>query len=430
MHTSRSLAPATLLAVALLVTAVPVRAQDAESRAAQLAAEQEQKARALSQDRPGFLERKLIEIERAGGFGVGELGVVPGLFVTSGDIKRGSGPSLGPAYGKVFTGGSKLQAKAVYSIQAAKLAQVSYHAPPLAGDRLRIRTRARWQDVPEVAYHGIASVDSAQRDPALRDQLIALGLDPDVPRQGAGTTTYAETFTDVSATAAFRPVRLLQLGAGIGVERFATAIAPPGDSGRAGLFVGAAGVGADPRYVHGHGSVTIDSRPAEGYTRRGTLLRATVHDYRQQNAGPYSFRRLDGVAEQYVPILRGNWVLFFGLRASTTATEAGELVPFFLLPDLGGHDLRGFGNYRFRDRHSILVTAEYRWYAQEFLDGAIFYDAGKAVATRGALDFDGLHRSYGAGIRLHGPRTTVLRLELARSREGTRLILAFSPVGG
>jgi hypothetical protein len=78
----------------------------------------------------------------------------------------------------------------------------------------------------------------------------------------------------------------------------------------------------------------------------------------------------------------------------------------------------------------MLLTAEYRWYAQEFLDGAIFYDAGKAVPQRGDLDFRRLKKSYGAGVRLHGSRMTVLRLEVARSGEGTRLIIAFSPVGG
>ncbi len=160
------------------------------------------------------------------------------------------------------------------------------------------------------------------------------------------------------------------------------------------------------------------------------LLRATIHDFRQQNTGPYSFRRLDGVAEQYLPILSGNWVFYFGVRASTTQTDAGQSVPYFLMPDLGGHYLRGYGTYRFVDKHSITVTAEYRWYAQEYLDAAIFYDAGKAVPERSQIDFTALNQSYGAGIRLHGPRTTMLRIEVARSHEGTRLIFAFSPVGG
>ena len=91
--------------------------------------------------------------------------------------------------------------------------------------------------------------------------------------------------------------------------------------------------------------------------------------------------------------------------------------------------MRGYSSYRFRDRHSILFTAEYRWYAQEFVDGAIFYDAGKTVPDRSSLDFTGLKSSIGAGVRFHTPMSTVLRIELAHSREGLRLILAFSPVG-
>jgi outer membrane translocation and assembly module TamA len=92
--------------------------------------------------------------------------------------------------------------------------------------------------------------------------------------------------------------------------------------------------------------------------------------------------------------------------------------------------LRGFSSYRFRDRHSLLFTAEYRWYVQEFVDMAIFYDAGKVTSHRSQLDFDGLKSSVGAGIRFHGPETTAVRLEVAHSQEGWRLIFGFSPVGG
>jgi hypothetical protein len=110
-------------------------------------------------------------------------------------------------------------------------------------------------------------------------------------------------------------------------------------------------------------------------------------------------------------------------------TAAGHEVPFFLLPDLGGRDLRGFSDYRFRDRHSISWTAEYRWLALEFLDAAVFYDTGKTVANRASLNFEGLKSSVGGGIRLHGARATFLRLDVAHSREGLRFVIAFSPVG-
>jgi hypothetical protein len=387
--------------VCLACTVLGPGAADAQdSRAGEIAAAQERKSHELTAPSAGFIERRLIKIER------GEIGVGGVLSVAFGDIKRGTGPSMGPAYAKTLSGGTIVRAKAVYSITNAKLVQVSLQAPPLARDRLLLRTRARWQDVPKVPFHGIA---------------------PGVPGVGA---RYSETVSEVSATAEFTPTRLLRFGGGLGIESFDTGIASSSKPEFDFLFVGAPGVGADPRYVHSQLSAAIDSRDSEGYTRHGSLLRATLHDYRQQNDGRYSFRQFDGVAEQYVPILRGNWVIYLGLRASTTMTEPENSVPFFLLPDLGGHDIRGFDTYRFRDRHSVQATAEYRWYAQEFLDGALFYDAGKAVPTRSELDFNDLEHSYGAGIRLHGPRTTLLRLEVARSREGTRLIFSFSPVGG
>lgn len=394
MYHVRSMITAALLVGALLGTA---RAQEPGSRAEEQARQQEEKARVAKAYTPPWIERQLLSIEQAGGFGVAR-----GLFVTFGDIKRGSGFSLGPAYGKTFTSGTVVIAKAAYAVSGAKVAQLSVQSP--VDRRLRFKSRARWQDAPT-------------------GRVYALGMNSPTTK-----TEYAETKTELSGEAAFAPVRLLHLGAGVGLERFETGISRKADPAHMDILDNMPGFGADPRYVHSQAYAAIDSRDGPGYSRRGSLLRATLHDYRQQNDGPYSFRRLDGVAEQYLPILHGNWVLFLGLRASTTAAESGRDVPFFLMPDLGGQDLRGFFNYRFRERHSILLTAEYRWYAQEYLDGAIFYEAGKAVATRSALDFTRLTSSIGAGVRLHGPQTTVIRLEVARSREGMRILLKFSPV--
>jgi hypothetical protein len=385
-------------AAALLVHAIPARAQEAGSRAEEQAREQQEKARALAPRKPIWIERKLLEIEQAGGFGVKR-----GFYVTFGDIKRGSSIALGPAYGRTFGEGALFDAKAAYSIRNFKMAQVALQSAPLSAGRLIFRGRARWQDAPTLAFFG-------------------LGADSPKVR-----TNYSETKTELSGEAAFRPVRLLRFGGGMGVERFDTGIASDANSP---LFTGVPGVGAGPQYLHGYGSAAIDSRTGEGYSRSGSLLGATLHAYNQQEDGPYSFRRLDGVAEQYVPILHGNWVLFLGLNASTTSAGSGRTVPFFLMPTLGGgSDLRGYGTYRFRDRHSILLTAEYRWYAHEYVDAAIFYDAGKTVPDRSALDFTGLKRSIGAGVRFHTAQATVLRIEVARSREGLALILAFSPVG-
>jgi hypothetical protein len=382
----------------LIASADVVSGQDAGSRAEEDARQQEQKARHLSTYKRTFFERQILAMEAAGGFGVPH-----GLFVTFGDIKRGSGIALGPAYGRVLRSGTTVVGKVVYSINDYKAAQFSAQSAPLLAERLVISSRVRWQDAPSV-------------------RLFALGRD-----SGKARTAYAERKTEASAQALFKPVRLLRFGGGLSFEKYTTGRAHSADPLEPLLVV--PGMGADPTYLHTHASAAIDSRDGEGYSRHGSLLRGTLHDYRDQDGSAFTFQRLDGDAEQYVPILHGNWVLFLGLHASTTSTTGGRTVPFFLMPDLGGHDLRGFSNYRFRDRHSLYMTAEYRWYAQEFLDAAIFYDAGKVVPDRGSLDFSHFKSSVGAGVRLHGLQTTALRIEVARSKEGTRILFAFSPVG-
>jgi outer membrane protein assembly factor BamA len=115
--------------------------------------------------------------------------------------------------------------------------------------------------------------------------------------------------------------------------------------------------------------------------------------------------------------------------AKTVIDKDNQEIPFFLLPYVGsGHTLRGFSSQRFRDRNSLFVQAEWRIMVNRFMDMAFFYDAGKVAASKSDLDFNGLKDSYGLGFRFHGPFSTPLRIEVARSREETRLIFATSPI--
>ena len=63
-----------------------------------------------------------------------------------------------------------------------------------------------------------------------------------------------------------------------------------------------------------------------------------------------------------------------------------------------------------------------------FMETAFFYDAGKVAARRADLDLDGMKSDYGFGVRLHGPFATPLRIEVAKSPEGLRLIVATHPI--
>jgi hemolysin activation/secretion protein len=89
-----------------------------------------------------------------------------------------------------------------------------------------------------------------------------------------------------------------------------------------------------------------------------------------------------------------------------------------MLPSLGGgRTLRGYPDFRFRDRHRLLINAEVRWTPARFLDMAVFYDTGKVAAERKDLDFNDLRDSFGIGMRLVGEQRYVFRVEVAHSRE-------------
>jgi outer membrane protein assembly factor BamA len=102
-----------------------------------------------------------------------------------------------------------------------------------------------------------------------------------------------------------------------------------------------------------------------------------------------------------------------------TDAGEGETVPFVFMPDLGGAQrLRGFREFRFRDRNSVLATAEYRWEAWWALDMALFVDAGKVAARRADIGLRDWEIGYGLGFRFHSKKAFAVRLDLAFSREG------------
>jgi len=396
------LVAARLCLAVLLLAAVPAAAQtpDPDTRASEIAQAQAEKAQRVRPYTRNFFERRLLSIEQAGGFGL-----VNGWFVTFGDIKQGSGFAGGPAYGVLFDNGAGIVTKGIYSIRNFKLGQMQFIAPRMANGRVHLDGRIRWQDAPTLAVYPLGQ---------------------DSPRERAD---YSETKTEVGGQLLVSPVSFIRLGAGAAFERFETKGADTSRLSVEEAFTPAdmPGIGADPDYLHTFVTAGIDSRAGPGYSRTGTLLQATFHDYAQRNDGPYSFQKIDAVARQLIPILQGNWVIDLSVRTSTTTVDGGNQVPFFLLPDLGGSgELRGYSAYRFRDRNSIIFTGEYRWYVQEFVDMAVFYDAGKVTSRTKDLDFENLKSNVGFGIRFHGPRTTAIRIELARGDEGLRFIFGFS----
>jgi outer membrane protein assembly factor BamA len=185
---------------------------------------------------------------------------------------------------------------------------------------------------------------------------------------------------------------------------------------------------ANPTYLRGHVFAEADWRQSPGYSTRGGLYRVDWSDYRQKSSGPYSFSRVDAEVQQFLPFVRENTVIALRALASGATTSGDGRVPAVLLPDLGGsHTLRGYPSWRFRDRNRVLVTGEYRWRAGHFVDMALFVDAGQVAARWSDLDFQKFRKTYGLGMSFHTPLSTVTRIEVARTGEGTALVFSFSP---
>ena len=188
------------------------------------------------------------------------------------------------------------------------------------------------------------------------------------------------------------------------------------------------GLGAKPVYLHSQATVGFDRRPAAGYARRGGYLGVTFHDFNDPD-DVFGFKMIDYEAIEHIPVLREAWVLSFRGFVETTSLKANQSIPFFMLPALGGgSDLRAFSSWRFRDRNSLLLQAEWRVMVNRFVDMAVFGDFGKVTAHRSELNFDGLKSDGGLGFRFHGPVATPLRIEIAKGAEGFSLVFGASAV--
>jgi hypothetical protein len=177
------------------------------------------------------------------------------------------------------------------------------------------------------------------------------------------------------------------------------------------------GLGAEVTYLHTQATIGLDGRTSPGYSRRGAFIGATLHNYDDRDKA-FSFHIAEYEAIAHLPILRETWVLSLRGRMQHSSEKDGQQTPFFMLPSLGGGStLRGYSSWRFRDQNSLLLQAEWRVMVNRYLDLAFFYDAGKVTASTKDLDLDGLKDDFGIGFRFHGPFSTPLRVEFARSNE-------------
>jgi outer membrane protein assembly factor BamA len=345
-------------------------------------------------------QRKIIERFSAG---------YNGVRVRLGAMATGSGFAFGPEFVREDLAGGRLRvnASAMISTRWWQKYEAGITAPSLARGRLTLRAEAIRRIYRSLEFYGEGPESSLGKRSAyrLRDHLV----------QGIGVV---------------EPIRRLRFGGALG-----GLWASPGDGKRDAL---------------GDTNVVFNAASAPGLFGDRTWLRGAVFtqfDYRDNPAGPksggnyvteytwhgdrsgggFSFRRWDIDAQQYIPMFNKTRRLAVRARLTMTETAAGQQVPFYLQPTIGGSDdLRGYRPYRFTDRNAVVYNAEYRWEVFSGLDGALFFDAGKVMPTRGRLQLSDLETSAGFGLRFNARNRTFMRVDVGFSHEGAMVWVKFN----
>jgi hypothetical protein len=404
-HTGRRTALLrTCAVIAVCASAASAGAQ--ETRADVLAEE-----RAAKAQEPETPASGASWLERTFSWGEAKLqnasGPQEGLYPELGGMIPGSGISVGPGYRHRLFNDAIVDASAAVSWHQYTMLRSRLEVPQLFTEHLSAGTELKYQDFTQVNFFGIGGGSSK-----------------------ANQTNYRLTDMDVLGFAAFRPNGWLSVSgrAGalrrVGVAAGTSTLSP--STGDRFDDVSAPGLTRQPGFLHADVSVDVDTQDVPGYPTSGGRYRLSYASFHDQDYSQYSFRRLDADAAEYIPLLRKSWVLALRGRAVLTQTAAGQDVPFYMLPTLGGtNTLRGFLDYRFRDRDLLLFNAEYRWPFFRALDGALFYDTGTVAPSAQALSMRNAHSDYGAGVRLHSTTHTLLRVDVARSAEGNRVFFSF-----
>jgi len=184
-----------------------------------------------------------------------------------------------------------------------------------------------------------------------------------------------------------------------------------------------------PDFLRSEAGIVYDWRDNPLHPHAGGRYSAQLSNFTDREDGTYDFRRLEMKAQQYVPLPNRYRLLALRAAAVITDTDRGHQVPFYYQPTLGGgEELRGFREFRFQDRNSLLLTAEYRWEAWWALDPTLFIDAGTVAGNWHDLAVRNMDVSYGFGFRFHSNRAFVARLDMAFSREGFIPLLRFEHV--
>ena len=384
-------------AAVLLATALSssvVQAQD--TREAALEQQRAERAKALTAYEPGKIERALLWFEEVDP--ITKIAPHDGFYLQYGFRWKPVGGGVGIGAGwrhDLFNRNARVVLGSGISTRNYQMLQADFSLPYFAQNRFEVGMYALYRHNPQEDYWGLG-IDS------LKDDRVSFLVD----------------YRDYQGRAIVRPVRWFEAGTRFGrldgsigrgtdkrfpsiEERFTDATAP--------------GLAVQPDYAYGEVFAALDYRDQDDNARDGGFYSLSWREYSDLDFDRYSFRAVDLLLQQFFPIFDKKRVFALQARLQSAATDmdAGQQVPFYFKPTLGGSTShRGFNDYRFRDDAALNVNAEYRWEAFSGLDMALFSDWGTVAPNIGRMKLAQMKNAYGIGFRFNTYKSVLFRVDL------------------
>lgn len=163
----------------------------------------------------------------------------------------------------------------------------------------------------------------------------------------------------------------------------------------------APGLNSQPGFLHLAAFARLHSRGQPEARKLEYLL--LYHIYHDAGDHSYSFRRFNADLRHKFPLGEKQEFRVRG-RLSLAETREGRQIPFYLMETLGGQNirrddtLRGFRDYRFRDRNHFLVQNEFLRELFGPVDLITFWDFGKVARTASSFDEGRTRHNFGVGV--------------------------------
>src|SRR4051812_28561830 len=263
-----------------------------DSRLAEIAAKQEQKAAEAKPEEPGKVERLLLRVKEEDWvrrFSAGIDGITPRL----GGMAPGTGFALGAGYKRsdLFNGRMTFATGASTSMQGDRKFDLELSTPKLAKGKVFTTLYGVRHEYGRLNYFG-----------------------PGASSEKTGRTDYRLEDTAIDGTLGARPVKHVTVGASAGY--LFNNVGPGRDSRFASTDetytpLEAPGINVQSNFLRTGAFAQYDWRDNPDGPRRGGNYFAQAHDYRDQTFGSGGFRRLDLPGQQYIPGLnqrRGGWL--------------------------------------------------------------------------------------------------------------------------